>query len=256
VQQEADQRQAQALRLVSERLEKVAKREPLALHLLLFGVAPLLVAIIGVGVYFLLRSPDQPEPGPAPPPTRAARAAKMPASRAVAPTPRLPARPDAGAPAPEPDATASARPAPLPTHVVEPEPDPKWRGKLSRRQRRAKWALRRKLLRRAGRRLRGKRYTEAKELLTQALAMADGVRVRQLLATTHERTGQLDAAAYHMGKALERSPKRIKPYLHDRLGTIQIRLNQKEHACASFREALRLKPTLPRVKFHLKRHCR
>jgi len=69
--------------------------------------------------------------------------------------------------------------------------------------------------------LRRGRPDQAKRLLAQALAQADGVDLRELLSSCHERLGELDLAAYHLEQALLLASRRLKPRLQRRLDRVR-----------------------------------
>jgi hypothetical protein len=98
-----------------------------------------------------------------------------------------------------------------------------------------------------------RRLPEARRQLTIALKLSDDYQVRRMLAVSHERAGELWAAAYHLDKALAKAPRQAKPALADHLGTVLVRVGQRAQACSRFKAATEagFKP----AGKHLKQHC-
>lgn len=216
--------QGTALAALSEAVQQLQTRDPvralvevLRRPLVFIPLLCLLAGGIGAAIYVAVRSGDEPSSGPpvavVAPDARVAAAPRPP--DAAPPAPDLaPVRPDLALPAD----------VGLPAHVVEPAPGDLLRAKgLSPARRRALRRERAQRVRGAQRMLRRGKPGAAIALLTRALQLADGPRVRQLLSLAHERARQLEAAAYHLERAIDKAPARQQGALRQRLEQLRAR---------------------------------
>jgi Flp pilus assembly protein TadD len=98
-------------------------------------------------------------------------------------------------------------------------------------------------------------HQRARDQLTRALKMADDGAVRELLALSHQRAGELWPAVHHLQKAAERSTGARKARCSDNLGVVYLQLGKKTEACRAFRAALMAAPGFPAAQRHLEARC-
>ena len=232
--------------------DEASPRLPVPLHLLIIAGFALLALIAALAYYFWPQDPEPPvlvpTPGKARTETEPRRA--VPPPDLTVPRSDL-ARPDAG---PPPDLT---RPPDARVAVEEPKPklNPRRRRRLAQLRRRRARAL---LLVRAARLMRRKQHAEAREALTKALELKDDFRVRELMARTHDMSGELWPAAYHLKKAIALAPAPARVRLYDRLGLVMLRLGKKGLSCNAFKAAVAASPEpdgTPAAE-HLEKYCK
>ena len=256
------------------------RRRPLRV-LLLVGLAVLVLAGGGAGLWFGLLAPGEDTPGasataentaehgagptadPAATVSRrgAARTAARPADPDAAVTPPTDARVPSDAAAPdEGDAATTGDAGPDAAAVAAMQDAGDADAELSREERKKflyemrqkkKAAMKRRLEKRlelinkARHMMRQGQYVSSRKYLTEALEMWDSPRLRQLFSITYSRVGKTWPAIYHQKKAVAQSPSSASRQV--RLGGLYLKVGQRGRACMAFRKA--------GARKYLERHC-
>ena len=98
-----------------------------------------------------------------------------------------------------------------------------------------------------------KKYQGAIQALEQALFLEDGEDVRRLLAKIHRRTGNVKMAIEHYEFLAKQAPE--VAWFPDMIGRLHLQGNNREAACAAFRQAFKIDPAYKEAAKNLKRHC-
>jgi serine/threonine-protein kinase len=101
------------------------------------------------------------------------------------------------------------------------------------------------LINKARHMMRQGRYVGSRKYLTEALEMWDSPRLRQLFSITYSRVGKTWPAIYHQKKAVAQSPSSASRQI--RLGGLYLKVGQRGRACMAFRKA--------GARKYLERHC-
>jgi hypothetical protein len=168
-------------------------------------------------------------------PVAAVGADASPAKTAAAAAEAAPA--DAGPAAVAAGGQVDAAPAPAAKpRVAEADLTAAERRKLKQKERET-------LLRRGYELIEHNQQDKAREALTRALKMGDDPAVRDLLAMSHRRSGELWSAAHHMEKAAAHSRGAAGARRYVALGALYAQLGKKSDACRAYRAALSALPT-------------
>jgi hypothetical protein len=153
---------------------------------------------------------------------------------------------DAGGQTPAAPADAAAAPAPV--RVAEAPLSPEAKRKLRQKEREG-------LLRRGYELIEKNDQARAREMLTRALKMGDDPAVRDLLALSHRRSGELWPAAHHMEKAAASSGGAARARRFVNLGALYAQLGKRADACKAYRAALSAVPTYAPAQKQIDAQC-
>jgi hypothetical protein len=156
--------------------------------------------------------------------------------------------PEPGKPAAEP-APSARKPAPAPAAKTED-------AALSAAAKRKLKQQEREALMRQGYELIAKnQQSAAREALNKALKLGDDPGVRELLAMSHRRSGELAPAAVHLEKAAAASSGVSRARRYVAVGDLYLQLGKKADACRAYRSAASAAPSFEPAQKQLASKC-